>query len=153
MKTPDPAFTDEPPGTLLIAIDGAAKGNPGPAGIGVVLMDELGKTVAEIARPIGTATNNVAEYRALITALTEARQRGAKRVLVQTDSQLLACQIRGEYKVSAAHLRALHREALALAGQFEEMTITHTLRAGNARADALANQGARSNPTTAPERP
>ena len=145
MTIPDPTRADEPPSTLLFAIDGAAKGNPGPAGIGVVVMNEMGMIIHEIARPIGHTTNNVAEYQALITALQEAKSRGARRVLVQTDSQLLACQVRGEYKVSATHLRVLHAEARALAAQFDEMTITHTLRAGNARADALANQGARAN--------
>lgn len=108
-------------------------------------MDGEGHVLQEIAQPLGVATNNVAEYRALIRALEEAERRGAGRVTIQTDSQLLARQIEGRYKISAPHLRELHTEARRLMGAFESVEITHTLREGNTRADSLANQGARAN--------
>ena len=129
---------------LYLFIDGASKGNPGAAGIGVLLTTPDDETVCEIGESIGHATNNVAEYRALIRGLEEAQSRGARRVVVQTDSQLLARQVEGRYKINAPHLRDLREEAVALCRQFPDgVTLTHVLRAGNARADALANQGAR----------
>lgn len=130
---------------LRIAIDGASKGNPGPAGAGVVIMDGSGHILQEIARPLGQATNNVAEYSALILALEEAQHRGACRLTIQTDSQLLARQLEGRYKISAPHLRELYNQACRLIGSFQSVEVTHTLREGNTRADALANQGARAN--------
>lgn len=130
---------------LRLAIDGASKGNPGPAGIGVVIMDEDGLVLEEIAKPLGVATNNVAEYRALILALQEAHRRGACRITIQTDSQLLARQLEGRYKIAAPHLRELYDQACGLIKSFQSVEVTHTLREGNARADALANQGARAN--------
>ncbi len=127
---------------LHLFIDGASKGNPGAAGIGVLLTTPDGETVAEIGESIGHATNNVAEYRALIRGLQEALARGAGRVTVQTDSQLLARQVEGRYKINAPHLRALREEAVALCRQFTGgVTVTHVLRGDNTRADALANQG------------
>ena len=132
---------------LHLFIDGASKGNPGAAGIGVLLTDPDGETVCEIGESIGVTTNNVAEYRALIRGLEEARARGALRVVVQTDSQLLARQVEGRYKINAPHLRVLREKAVALCRLFPGgVTLTHVLRAGNARADALANQGARLSP-------
>jgi ribonuclease HI len=129
---------------LILFIDGASKGNPGAAGIGVLLTDAGGETVAEIGEGIGHTTNNVAEYRALIRGLGEARARGAERVTVHTDSQLLARQMEGRYKINAPHLKALQQEATALCRLFPGgVTLTHILREGNARADQLANQGAR----------
>ena len=129
---------------LHICIDGASKGNPGAAGIGVLLTTPDDETVCEIGESIGHATNNVAEYRALIRGLEEAQARGARRVVVQTDSQLLARQVEGRYKINAPHLRVLREEAVALCRLFPGgVTLTHVLREGNSRADALANQGAR----------
>ena len=129
---------------LILFIDGASKGNPGAAGIGVLLTDPDGVMVAEIGEGIGQTTNNVAEYKALIRGLEEARARGAKRVTVHTDSQLMARQMEGRYKINAPHLRALQAEAQALCRLFSGgVTLTHILREGNARADQLANQGAR----------
>ena len=130
---------------LILFIDGASKGNPGAAGIGVLLTD-LGRrdTVAEIGEGIGQTTNNVAEYKALIRGLEEARARGAERVTVHTDSQLMARQMEGRYKINAPHLKALQAEAQALCRLFSGgVTLTHILREGNARADQLASQGAR----------
>jgi ribonuclease HI len=111
----------------------------------VVVMDGDGQILDEIAKPLGITTNNVAEYQALILALEEANRRGACRVTVQTDSQLLARQVEGLYKISAPHLRELHGQVRSLIGLFKSVEITHTLREGNSRADALANQGARAN--------
>jgi len=129
---------------LILFIDGASKGNPGAAGIGVLLTDPDGVMVAEIGEGIGQTTNNVAEYKALIRGLEEARARGAKRVTVHTDSQLMARQMEGRYKINAPHLKALQVEAQALCRLFSGgVTLTHILREGNARADQLANQGAR----------
>jgi len=137
----DPIHTE-----LILFIDGACKGNPGAAGIGVLLTDAEGGIVAEIGEGIGQTTNNVAEYRALIRGLEEARARGAGRVLVHTDSQLMARQMEGRYKINAPHLRALQQEAVALCRAFPGgVTLTHILRGGNARADQLANEGARRN--------
>ena len=130
---------------LRVAIDGASKGNPGPAGAGVVIMDSTGHVLQEIAKPLGRATNNVAEYSALIVALEEAHIRGAGRLTIQTDSQLLARQLEGRYKISAPHLRELYEKACRLIGLFQSVEVTHTLREGNTKADALANQGARAN--------
>jgi len=129
---------------IHIAIDGACKGNPGPAGIGVLMTDSDGQVVAKIARSIGITTNNVAEYEALLTGLREASKMGYRKVSVQTDSQLLARQIAGQYKVSAPHLQELHAQAHRLIAGFDKFEINHTLRAGNAKADALANLGVRS---------
>jgi len=133
---------------IILFIDGACKGNPGAAGIGVLLTTPDGETIAEIGEGIGQTTNNVAEYKALIRGLEEALSRGADRITVHTDSQLMARQMEGRYKINAPHLRSLQQEATALCRLFSGgVTITHILREGNARADALANQGARLAPT------
>jgi ribonuclease HI len=129
---------------IIIFVDGASKGNPGAAGIGVLVTDADGATLAEIGEGIGQTTNNVAEYKALIRGLEEAQARGARRVVVHTDSQLMARQMEGRYKINAPHLKALQQEASALCRLFPGgVTLTHILREGNARADQLANQGAR----------
>ena len=129
---------------IIIFVDGASKGNPGAAGIGVLVTDAGGVTLAEIGEGIGQTTNNVAEYKALIRGLEEAHARGARRVTVHTDSQLMARQMEGRYKINAPHLKALQQEASALCRLFPGgVTLTHILREGNARADQLANQGAR----------
>ena len=131
---------------LILFIDGACKGNPGAAGIGILVTDTDGATLAEIGEGIGQTTNNVAEYKALIRGLEEAKTRGAARVTVHTDSQLMARQMEGRYKINAPHLKALQLEAQALCRLFPGgVTLTHILREGNARADELANLGARRN--------
>ena len=131
---------------FILFVDGACKGNPGSAGIGVLLTDTEGVTVVEIGEGIGQTTNNVAEYKALIRGLEEAQARGAARVTVHTDSQLMARQMEGRYKINAPHLKALQLEAQALCRLFPGgVTLTHILREGNARADQLANEGARRN--------
>jgi ribonuclease HI len=130
---------------LHIFIDGASKGNPGPAGIGVVVTREDGEVLKEIGESIGRTTNNVAEYTALIRGLSEAKALGADAVVVQTDSELMASQMSGAYKIKAPHLLELNLKAKQLSAQFVGgVKITHVLRHHNAKADALANKGAQS---------
>lgn len=123
-------------------VDGAARGNPGPAGVGVVIEDAEGQVVKEIAEPLGRTTNNVAEYTAMIRALEEARALGCCRLAVFTDSELMAHQLNGKYAVKAAHLIPLYQRARLLLKQFDAATVTHVRRELNKRADALSNIGA-----------
>jgi ribonuclease HI len=127
------------PGNLLIQIDGASKGNPGPAGIGVILISDSGE-VHEISEYVGVATNNVAEYLALLTALEEALIRGVKRLTIETDSELLAKQINREYNIKSQNLRFLFRRAKRLMAGFEEVTVSYIPREQNTRADMLAQE-------------
>ena len=128
--------------SLVANVDGAARGNPGPAGIGIVLADREGNVVKEVAEPLGIATNNVAEYSALIRALEEARALGCSRIAVITDSELMARQINGQYAVKTPHLVPLFRRAVVLLSQFESASVTHTRRENNKHADKLSNLGA-----------
>jgi ribonuclease HI len=126
---------------MTLYVDGASLGNPGPAGGGLVLV--CGNSVLHRASiPLGVATNNVAEYRALIAGLHEAAARGAKRLVVRSDSELLMKQMRGEYRVKAKHLRELCEWARKVARRFESVTWEHVPRDQNREADALAKQGA-----------
>ncbi len=124
---------------LRIFIDGASRGNPGPAGIGVVLQDGRGRVLAELADYLGETTNNVAEYRALLRGLREARERGGSDLEIFADSDLLVRQINGSYRVKSAHLAPLHQEALQALRAFSRWRIEHVPRGRNAAADALAN--------------
>jgi ribonuclease HI len=128
--------------SLVANVDGAARGNPGPAGIGIVLADSAGNVVKEVAEPLGIATNNVAEYSALIRALEEARGLGCSQIAVITDSELMARQINGQYAVKTPHLVPLFRRAVALLSQFDSASVTHTRRENNKHADKLSNLGA-----------
>jgi ribonuclease HI len=121
--------------------DGGARGNPGPAGIGVVLRGESGEVVGEIARGIGQTTNNVAEYTALVEGLKLALEAGVTEVRVHMDSKLVVSQVTGEWKIKSDGLRRLAVEARRLLGRFESWTIRHVSRELNADADKLANQG------------
>lgn len=125
---------------LVIYIDGASRGNPGEAGAGAVLYDQSGQCVDEVSRSLGRMTNNMAEYRSLIIALREALARNARRVRVFTDSELVARQMSGTYRIKSAVLRPLFGEAQGLAHQFSEFTINHISREENRIADALANK-------------
>jgi len=124
---------------LTLQFDGGSRGNPGPAGIGVVVSASDGTPVVTLGRFIGRATNNVAEYRALITALQEAKKLGAKRVIIRGDSELVIRQMRGEYRVKNPDMKLLHGEATVLLKQFDEAKIEHNLRHKNELADKLAN--------------
>lgn len=126
----------------IIAVDGASKGNPGPAGIGVVICDDSGKTLKKIGQNIGTATNNFAEYTALIRGLSEALQMGFTDAKIQTDSELMAKQINGEYRVKNESIIELHATARDLIRKFNSVSLTHVLRGYNKEADALASKSA-----------
>ena len=129
------------PGHLIVACDGAARGNPGPAGIGVFITSEDGSLVAEIAEGIGEATNNVAEYTAAIEGLALAERLGAKTVTVRSDSQLLVNQLTGRYRVKTPHLQPLHRRVRNLVASFDRVSFEHVRREMNREADRLANEG------------
>jgi len=120
--------------------DGAARGNPGPAGSGALLLDERGNVLAELTLWLGHATNNVAEYRALILGLEEARRRGIDAIDVRLDSLLVVRQMQGLWKIKSPGLRPLALRAGALLAEFRDRTIEHIPREKNSRADALANR-------------
>jgi len=133
------AGTGESPTRLIVYTDGAARGNPGPAGAGAHLEDSAGKTVDSVERYLGEATNNVAEYTALLLGLERARELGARQVEIRADSELMVKQMRGEYRVRNAGLKPLFERALALASQFAGVTYVHVRRELNQAADRLAN--------------
>lgn len=124
---------------LTINTDGLSKNNPGQAAIGAVLRNARKEKVATISQAIGIATNNVAEYRAVIAALEKALGLGAKQVEVLSDSELMVEQLNGRYKVKSEGLRPLHVEATRLMGRFEKVTVKYIPRERNTEADALAN--------------
>ena len=124
---------------VLIHTDGAARGNPGPAGAGAILRDTDGRVVAEIAQGLGHATNNVAEWTAVRLALEEARRLGASHVDLRMDSELVARQITGIYRVKHPALKPIHAEVMALLGSFDGYTVGHVPRAFNTDADRLSN--------------
>ncbi len=120
--------------------DGASRGNPGPAALGVVITDAQGGVLQEIGEYLGTRTNNFAEYRALQRGMEAARALGAEAVHCFLDSQLVVRQLTGQYRVRHAQIRPLFEEVQRLSRTFRRVTYTHVLRADNAAADALANQ-------------
>ena len=123
-----------------IYIDGASRGNPGPSGIGVVLMDGAESPARELSVYLGETTNNVAEYLALVYALQEALRGGYTEVTVRTDSELLARQVNGQYRVRDPHLRLFHGLAAHLAKGFRACRVEHIPRTQNRLADRLAGQ-------------
>jgi ribonuclease HI len=125
---------------LRLNCDGASRGNPGPAAVGAVLYDQDGLEVEALNKFIGRATNNVAEYEALLLGIESALRRKPQRLSVRADSELLVRQIKGEYKVRDSRLQTLHRRAMAMLEQFESWEIEHVPREMNTRADMLANQ-------------
>jgi len=128
-----------PPNCVTATIDGAARGNPGPAAYGVVFADAAGKPLTQLAGRLGRATNNVAEYRALLVALTYARTEGWRALRVRTDSELLAKQLLGDYKVKSADLKPLYDEAQRLIASFIYFAVEAVPRKLTRRADKLAN--------------
>jgi ribonuclease HI len=124
-----------PPGQLVAYIDGGARGNPGPAGYGVRLETSDGVAIQELKAAIGHATNNVAEYQALIAALTFAVDGGYRNLLVRSDSELLVRQMRGEYRVKNQGLQPLFGKARLLAERLQRVTFEHVPRALNQEAD------------------
>src|SRR5580658_5278195 len=132
---------ENPPGHYLIAhSDGGARGNPGPAGYGVVIQDPFGRKVAQLSEYLGHQTNNFAEYQGLIAALEYALQHGPKALKVISDSELLVRQIKGIYKVKNPTLQDLHARAKELIAKLEWFSIGHALREHNQEADQLANE-------------
>ena len=125
---------------LILFIDGASKGNPGHAGIGIRIEGE-GKLLTEHCEYIGQATNNVAEYRALIKGLELAAQFGANRVTVFSDSELVVRQMNGHYKVKSSALWSLYQTAQMQSKTFDKFQIKHLRREENKKADQLANRG------------
>jgi ribonuclease HI len=124
---------------LVAYIDGGARGNPGPAGFGVRIERADGTLVEEFSEAIGTATNNVAEYRGLLAALEWARSHGHHAIHVRSDSLLLVQQMLGNYKVKHPGLQPLHAKARLLAHEIGKVTYEHVRRESNAHADRLAN--------------
>jgi ribonuclease HI len=125
----------------LLMVDGAARGNPGPAGCGAVICDEKGAVVRELSRYLGHATNNVAEYEALLMGLEALVELTRHKIVVQSDSQLLVRQLNGEYRVKDEKLKVLYRRATSLLRQFASYRIVHVRRELNKAADRLANRG------------
>ncbi len=125
---------------LVVHVDGGARGNPGPAAIGVVVSDAEGNVLDELAERIGVATNNVAEYRAVLRGIECARGLGADEIEIVGDSELVARQLTGAYKVKHPAMKPLYEEALAALRGFERWSIRTVPRAQNARADALVNR-------------
>lgn len=124
---------------ITLEFDGGSRGNPGPAGIGVVLRAADRTPLVTLGRFIGRATNNVAEYKALITALQEAKRLGARKVMIRGDSELIIKQMRGEYRVKHPDMKPLYDVAMELFREFDEAKIEHNLRHKNELADKLAN--------------
>ncbi len=134
---------------VVVHVDGGSRGNPGPAAAASVVSTPAGEVLDEASELLGTVTNNVAEYRALLLGLTRARVLGASEVEVVNDSELIAKQVQGLYKVKHAAMRPLHSEAMAALRGFEAWKIRTVPRAQNAHADALVNAALDDAKTTA----
>jgi ribonuclease HI len=130
---------ERPPRTRLFT-DGAARGNPGPAGAGAVILSPAGHIVAKLGKFLGESTNNVAEYTGLILGLKRAKAMGIKELDVFSDSELLVKQLAGDYAVKAEHLKPLHDEAKALLSAFADVHLAHIPREQNAAADEMSNR-------------
>lgn len=124
---------------FVIYSDGAARGNPGPAAYGFVILQK-GEIVAQGSERLGTTTNNVAEYQGIICGLKKALELKASSIILRSDSELLVRQITGAYRVKAAHLQGLHQEAVGLLKRFKSYQVEHVPREQNGLADALANR-------------
>lgn len=125
---------------LVVNVDGGARGNPGPAAIGAVVQAPGGEVLEERGERIGAATNNVAEYRALLLGIERAAELGASELELVGDSELVVRQVKGEYKVKDAALRELHAEVKRALRRFDEWSIRHVRREQNAAADRLVNE-------------
>ena len=136
----EPNAANAPIAAYRVNIDGGSRGNPGPASYGVVIRDPRGQIIAKLKKYIGRSTNNVAEYYGLIAALVYAQQHGIRALRVESDSELLVRQMRGQYKVKSPELRPLFERARKMAQSFESFKIEHVYREQNAEADALANE-------------
>lgn len=126
------------PSTAVLSVDGAARGNPGQAGAGMVLQTTDG-SIHRFGEYLGEATNNVAEYRALLKGMQKAAQLGIRKLLVRSDSELIVKQLNGQYKVKSPHLQDLYFTAIKAISSFDKVTFTHVPREENKDADRMAN--------------
>lgn len=124
---------------ITLFVDGASRGNPGPASIGCSFVDESGEEIDSISKTIGTVTNNIAEYTALLEGLKKAIDEGYTNLIVKADSELMVKQMKGLYKVKNEGLKNLFTQTLALSKEFKSFSIEHVRRDQNSRADELAN--------------
>ncbi|HEY2554053.1 MAG TPA: ribonuclease HI family protein [Candidatus Cybelea sp.] len=129
-----------PAARATLFADGGSRGNPGPAALGARLVDPDGAVLCEVARYLGIATNNVAEWSALIAGLEAAAELGVRELAIRLDSELVVRQLRGEYRVKHPNLQPLHARAAGLLRKFEHVDIAHVRRKENAEADALVNR-------------
>ena len=127
------------PSRVVVHVDGGARGNPGQAAIGVVISTADGELLEELGERIGVATNNVAEYRAVLRGLERAHELGAEEIEIVNDSELVARQLSGAYRVKHAAMKPLHAEAMAALARFHSWSVRTVPRAQNARADELVN--------------
>jgi ribonuclease HI len=127
-------------GTLRVNVDGGARGNPGPAAVAAVVQNGDGELLEERSEAIGTATNNVAEYKALLLGIARAKAFGARRLKLFGDSELIVRQVNGDYKVKDETLRALHQQVLEALEDFDDWSIEHVRRERNEEADRLVNE-------------
>ena len=125
---------------MYIYTDGGSRGNPGPSGIGVVILDSNKKKIKEVFSYIGEATNNIAEYSAMIAGLEAAAELEATELIIYTDSELIAKQLNGEYKVKDANMKMLFDKSFGLLKQFDSFEIKHIERSKNKEADKLVNK-------------
>ena len=125
---------------VIVNVDGGARGNPGPAAVAAVLTNPDGGLIEQLGKPIGRATNNVAEYRAMLLGIELAKSVGAKEVELIGDSELVVKQVKGEYRVKDAGLQPLHAEVKSALAGFDRWSIRHVRREQNAAADALVNE-------------
>jgi ribonuclease HI len=125
---------------MILYTDGGSRGNPGPSGIGVVILDSKRKKIREVSKYIGETTNNVAEYLALVCGLEEAATLSADEVVIYMDSELLAKQLSGEYRVKDENIKVLFEKALGILKHFDSFEIKHISREKNKEADRLANK-------------
>ncbi|QRK13824.1 ribonuclease HI family protein [Archangium violaceum] len=139
-RPPEPPVSSGPPQSLKLFSDGAARGNPGPAGAGAVLVDSAGRVVARLGRFLGVQTNNYAEYMGLLLGLKHALSLGVKQLEVAADSELLIRQLQGRYQVKSPTLRPLYEEAVALLKQFPRVKLVHVPREKNKAADEMSNR-------------
>ena len=135
-----PVHPVQPHRKVRVASDGAARGNPGPAGAGAVLWDEQGRVLERLGKYLGRQTNNVAEYQALLLGVRRAQELGAEELEVVADSELMIRQLSGSYQVRAPALRELHSEALSLLKAFRKVKLVHVPRAQNVEADEMSNR-------------
>lgn len=135
----------DPACCYVLHVDGASKGNPGPAGLGIVISSEDGRVLRAVSEPLGVTTNNVAEYQAVIRGLSEAERMGIRKLVLRSDSQLVIRQLEGSYAVRNEVLAPLYHRVRELLGSFHEVRLEHVPREQNAHADALANEGVLAN--------